>query len=51
MKKLFNRTFFRFVLGFLAIVVVSFAIIIATDFYDRSAVSPEVASPTSGQSR
>lgn len=47
MSKLFNKTFFRFVLGFLAVLVVSFTIIIVTDFYDRKSGVPEAAVPTS----
>jgi hypothetical protein len=36
MSKLFTGTFFRFVLGFIGILAISFVIIIATGYYDSN---------------
>ena len=47
MSKLFNKTFFRFVLGFLAILIVSFTIILVTDFYDKKFDLSEATAPRS----
>jgi len=35
MKSLLNKTFFHFVFGFLVVLIVSFTVILVTDFYSK----------------
>ena len=47
MGRLLNKTFFRFVFGFVSIIVLSLAIVIATNYYDAKLSESEAvtASP------
>ncbi|MCH7598003.1 hypothetical protein IID27_03120 [Patescibacteria group bacterium] len=41
MKILFNQTFFKFLFGFLAIIIISFAILSLVDYYEKNNISGE----------